>query len=77
MSAGVATAVCGASATLATAIVLPDYKNKAAEVAFVCVAVNALSTLAMVLYPLLCTWLGFDERISNGGFCAPSPDLLS
>ena len=63
--AGVATAVCGASATLATAIVLPDYRNKGAEVAFVCVAVNALSTLAMVLYPFLCAWIGFDERISG------------
>lgn len=63
--AGVATAVCGASATLATAIVLPEYKNKAAEVAFVCVAVNALSTLAMVLYPLLCTWLGFNDSMAG------------
>jgi uncharacterized integral membrane protein (TIGR00698 family) len=63
--AGVATAVCGASATLATAIVLPEYRNKAAEVAFVCVTVNALSTLAMVLYPLLCTWLGFGEQLSG------------
>jgi uncharacterized integral membrane protein (TIGR00698 family) len=63
--AGVATAVCGASATLATAIVLPDYRNKAAEVAFACVAVNALSTVAMVLYPLLCAWIGFDDRISG------------
>jgi uncharacterized integral membrane protein (TIGR00698 family) len=63
--AGVATAVCGASATLATAIVLPEYRNKAAEVAFVCVAVNALSTLAMVLYPLLCAWLGFSDSISG------------
>ena len=63
--AGVATAVCGASATLATAIVLPDYRNKAAEVAFICVAVNTLSTIAMVFYPFLCAWIGFDERISG------------
>jgi uncharacterized integral membrane protein (TIGR00698 family) len=59
--AGAGTAVCGASATLATSIVLPDYKGKEADVAFVVVAVNALSTLAMVLYPLLCAWLGFNE----------------
>ena len=63
--AGVGTAVCGASATLATAMVLPDYKNKAADAAFVCIAVNALSTVAMLLYPLICTWLGFDERLSG------------
>jgi uncharacterized integral membrane protein (TIGR00698 family) len=60
--AGAATAVCGASATLATSMVLPDYKGKAADVAFVVVAVNALSTIAMVLYPLLCTALGLDAQ---------------
>jgi uncharacterized integral membrane protein (TIGR00698 family) len=58
--AGAGTAVCGASATLATATVLPDYKGKAADVAFVVIAVNALSTVAMVLYPLICLWLGFS-----------------
>ena len=42
--AGAGTAVCGASATLATSIVVPDYKGKEADVAFVVVAVNALST---------------------------------
>ncbi len=63
--AGVATAVCGASAALATAIVLPDYKNKAADVAFVAIAVNALSTVAMMLYPVICAALGFDERSSG------------
>ena len=46
--AGAGTAVCGASATLATSIVLPDYKGKEMDVAFVVVAVNALSTVAMV-----------------------------
>ena len=60
--AGAGTAVCGASATLATSIVVPDYKGKAADVAFVVVAVNALSTAAMVLYPLICVWLGFDSQ---------------
>ena len=59
--AGAGTAVCGASATLATATVLPHYRGKEADVAFVVVAVNALSTLAMVLYPLFCLWLGFSE----------------
>ncbi|MBM3527301.1 MAG: putative sulfate exporter family transporter [Alphaproteobacteria bacterium] len=59
--AGAGTAVCGASATLATATVLPNYRGKEADVAFVVVAVNALSTLAMVLYPLFCLWLGFSQ----------------
>ncbi len=63
--AGAGTAVCGASATLATSIVVPDYKGKEADVAFVVVAVNALSTVAMVLYPLICTALGFDEQATG------------
>jgi uncharacterized integral membrane protein (TIGR00698 family) len=63
--AGAGTAVCGASATLATSIMLPDYKGKEADVAFVVVAVNALSTVAMVLYPLICTLLGFNERLTG------------
>jgi uncharacterized integral membrane protein (TIGR00698 family) len=58
--AGAGTAVCGASATLATSTVLPAYKGKEADVAFVVIAVNALSTVAMVLYPPLCAVLGFD-----------------
>ena len=58
--AGAGTAVCGASATLATSIILPAYKGKEADVAFVVIAVNALSTIAMVLYPPLCSVLGFD-----------------
>ncbi len=60
--AGAGTAVCGASATLATSIVLPAYKGKEADVAFVVIAVNALSTVAMVLYPPLCAVLGFDDQ---------------
>jgi uncharacterized integral membrane protein (TIGR00698 family) len=59
---GVGTAVCGASATLATSTMLPDYAGKQADVVFVIVAVNALSTAAMVLYPLICLTLGFDGQ---------------
>lgn len=58
--AGAGTAVCGASATLATSTIVPNYSGKEADTAFVVVAVNAFSTLAMVLYPPFCTWLGFD-----------------
>jgi uncharacterized integral membrane protein (TIGR00698 family) len=63
--AGAATAVCGASATLATSTVVPSYPGKEADIAFVVVAVNALSTLAMVVYPPLCVLLGFDPRASG------------
>jgi len=63
--AGAGTAVCGASATLATSTVLPDYHGKDADVVFVVVAVNALSTLAMLVYPPLSAALGFDEHLTG------------
>ena len=60
--AGVGTSVCGASATLATATMLPHYEGKQADVAFVVVAVNAFSTAAMFLYVPLCIALGFNSQ---------------
>ena len=62
---GVGTAVCGASATLATSTVVPEYKGKKADIAFVVVAVNALATLAMLVYPPLCIFLGFDPQATG------------
>ncbi len=62
---GAATAVCGASATLATSTVVPDYPGKQADIAFVVVAVNALATLAMIVYPPLCILLGFDAQTTG------------
>lgn len=63
--AGAATAVCGASAALAASTVVPNYPGKEADVVFVVVAVNALSTLAMVAYPVLCLWFGFDAQTTG------------
>ena len=60
--AGAATAVCGASAALATSTVLPPDQKRDADVAFVVVAVNALSTVAMLAYPPLCLLMGYDAR---------------
>jgi uncharacterized integral membrane protein (TIGR00698 family) len=52
--AGGAVAICGASAALAIAAVLPrDTKDGARTTLLVVVAVTLLSTLAMVLYPLV------------------------
>lgn len=62
--AGAATAVCGASAALASATVVPDYRAKAADIAFTVVAANGLSTLVMLLYPGLCATLGFDPHLT-------------
>jgi uncharacterized integral membrane protein (TIGR00698 family) len=65
MLVGSATAVCGASAALATSTVLPNYKGRDADVAFVVVGVNLLATVAMLLYPPLCLYLGFDEKTTG------------
>lgn len=63
--AGGATAVCGASAALAISTVLPPSKEREADTVFVVLAVNALSTVAMIAYPLMATGLGFDERATG------------
>jgi uncharacterized integral membrane protein (TIGR00698 family) len=63
--AGAATAVCGASATLATATVVPNYPQKGADVTFTVVAANAVSTLVMVAYPPLCVLLGLDAQTTG------------
>jgi len=58
--AGAATAVCGASAALATSIVVPQYGRKEVDIAFTVIAANAFSTIVMLAYPALCLFLGFD-----------------
>ena len=63
--AGGATAVCGASAALATASVLPEYEGREADTAFIAITVNLLATVAMVLYPPICVALGFDPRATG------------
>ena len=60
--AGAACAVCGASATLATATVVPDYREKSADIAFTVVMANALSTVVMIAYPPLCIALGLTPK---------------
>ncbi len=63
--AGGATAVCGASAALATASVLPHYKDRESDTAFTAITVNILATVAMIAYPALCDLLGFDQRTTG------------
>lgn len=59
---GGATAICGASAALALAAALPQHPQKERATLFTVVTVSALSTLAMVAYPMLAQLLGLDER---------------
>ena len=59
---GGAVAICGASAALALATALPAHPQKERAAAFTVIGVSALSTIAMVLYPLVVRWLGHDAR---------------
>jgi uncharacterized integral membrane protein (TIGR00698 family) len=45
--------ICGASAAMAIAAVLPDSKEKDRDTLLTIVVVTALSTIAMVMYPIL------------------------
>jgi uncharacterized integral membrane protein (TIGR00698 family) len=60
--AGGATAICGASAALALAAAIPKNDKLERNTLFTVASVTTLSTIAMVLYPLLFGALGFDER---------------
>lgn len=59
---GGAVAICGASAALAIAAVLPRHPQHERDTSFAVIGVTAMSTCAMVLYPLLVSALGFDAR---------------
>ncbi|AMY68025.1 YeiH family protein [Frigidibacter mobilis] len=58
---GGSVAICGASAALAIAAVLPKRHLSEQDVIFTVVGVTALSTLAMVLYPVLFATLGLTD----------------
>ena len=59
---GGAVAICGASAALAIAAVLPKSETRERDTAFTVVAVTTFSTIAMIAYPIFGTALGMDER---------------
>ena len=62
---GGAVAICGASAALAIASILPKSKLGERDTIFTVIAVTSLSTIAMVLYPLLTAFLELDNRTSG------------
>jgi len=57
---GGATAICGASAALALAAALPAHEKKEKATLFTVLGVSALSTLAMILYPMIAHALGLS-----------------
>ena len=60
LSAG-AVAICGASAAMAIAAILPKDERSDDRLVFTIVGVTILSTVAMILYPILSGVLGFDD----------------
>jgi uncharacterized integral membrane protein (TIGR00698 family) len=57
---GGATAICGASAALALAAALPAHPGKERATLFTVVGVSVLSTVSMIVYPMLAHALGLD-----------------
>ncbi|MFM7029326.1 MAG: YeiH family protein [Chakrabartia sp.] len=59
---GGATAICGASAALALSAALPAHEKKEQATLFTVIGVSALSTMAMVLYPVLAHLTGLSHH---------------
>src|SRR5262245_44224394 len=62
---GGATAICGASAALAIAATLPAHPLKERATLFTVVGVSALSTFAMIIYPMIAQTFGLDARLAG------------
>ncbi|MDX1455850.1 MAG: putative sulfate exporter family transporter [Gammaproteobacteria bacterium] len=59
---GGAVAICGASAAMALAAVLPQRDDSQKQLLFTIIAVTAISTLAMLLYPWLASLMPLDQQ---------------
>ena len=64
---GGAVAICGASAALALSAAMPAHPRKEQATLFTVIGVSTLSTMAMVLYPMLTAWLGLAP-VQAGAF---------
>jgi uncharacterized integral membrane protein (TIGR00698 family) len=62
---GGSVAICGASAAMAIAAVLPKNEFSERNLTFTVLAVTVLSTVAMVVYPIACSAIGFDHHTSG------------
>lgn len=62
---GGSVAICGASAAMAIAAVLPKHEKSERDLVFTVLSVTVLSTVAMVIYPMLSNTLGFTARDSG------------
>jgi uncharacterized integral membrane protein (TIGR00698 family) len=64
---GGAVAICGASAALALSAAMPAHPRKEQATLFTVIGVSTLSTLAMVLYPMVTQWLALTP-LEAGAF---------
>lgn len=62
---GGSVAICGASAAMAIAAILPPTPDRDRNLSFTVISVTLLSTLAMVLYPILASRLELDAATSG------------
>ncbi len=62
---GGSVAICGASAAMAIAAVLPKNEHSERNLLFTVLSVTVLSTIAMIAYPIISTSLDFDARSSG------------
>lgn len=60
-----ATAICGASAALAISAVLPRHAGLERDTVFTVVAVTGLSTIAMIVYPLIVSTFAMDDTTAG------------
>lgn len=67
---GGAVGICGASAAMAISSVIPNHKDHERDTTFVVLTVTGLSTIAMVIYPILSSSLDltdFEAGVFFGG----------
>lgn len=62
---GGAVAICGASAALAISSILPKTPTRERDTIFAVVAVTTLSTVAMIIYPILVNSMGLSGEVSG------------
>ncbi|MCB4434890.1 putative sulfate exporter family transporter [Alteromonas sp. McT4-15] len=58
---GGSVAICGASAALAISTILPKGKNHERDTLLTVIGVTAMSTIAMIVYPILSAQLGMND----------------
>ena len=54
-------AICGVSAAMAISSVLPKYKNSEQSLSFVIIGITIMSTICMIIYPIVTNQLEFNN----------------